>query len=78
MIIGLVTDMHNRGNRIIDYFSGKACEEDDAPEAKEIGVTNPLSNGPLTNGVSDNLATNPAKLCYVIKQALREGAISKC
>ncbi|XP_054713392.1 uncharacterized protein LOC129222828 [Uloborus diversus] len=68
-IISLVTDMHSCANLIIDYFSGKMSGQE--------SPSNVEPNGPLTNGTTepDNLM-DPAKLCYVIRQALRESAIA--
>ncbi|XP_035231149.1 uncharacterized protein LOC118203015, partial [Stegodyphus dumicola] len=68
-IITLVTDMHTCANRIIDYFSGK-IESQSSPSS---------TNGPLSSDSDDddeNFANNPAKLKYVIIQALREIAIA--
>lgn len=57
-------------NHIIDCFNGEANVHD--------GPSSVSTNSPKTNGIieSDNLASNPARLCYVIKQALREGAVA--
>lgn len=68
-IITLVTEMHTCAQRIIDYFSGKTNQ--DSPSSA-------VPNGSLPNGTSetDNLL-EPAKLCYVIRQALRESAVGK-
>ncbi|KFM67593.1 hypothetical protein X975_00360, partial [Stegodyphus mimosarum] len=68
-IITLVTDMHTCANRIIDYFSGKIGSQSSPSSA----------NGPLSSDSDDddeNFANNPAKLKYVIIQALREIAIA--
>ncbi|XP_054724628.1 uncharacterized protein LOC129234620 [Uloborus diversus] len=61
--------MHSCANLIIDYFSGKMSGQE--------SPSNVEPNGPLTNGTTepDNLM-DPAKLCYVIRQALRESAIA--
>ena len=34
-----------------------------------------VPDGPAQLGPEESLMANPAKLCYVIKQALREGAV---
>ncbi|XP_067143399.1 uncharacterized protein [Centruroides vittatus] len=69
-ITSLVTEMHMCANHIIDCFSGEVNVHD--------GPSTVSVNSPMTNGIieSDNLAYNPARLCYVIKQALREGAVA--
>ncbi|XP_064635771.1 uncharacterized protein LOC135492948 isoform X2 [Lineus longissimus] len=62
-ITNLVNDMHNCADKIIDLFSGKVSAGE--------------GQGSSTDGGSDDsLMTNPAKLCYIIKQALREGAVA--
>ncbi|XP_013783752.1 uncharacterized protein LOC106467912 [Limulus polyphemus] len=72
-IISLVTDMHNCAGKIIDYFSGKGGTHDVALDA----VNGPLSSSGGANGADgDNLAANPARLCYIVKQALRESAVA--
>lgn len=69
-IITLVTEMHACAQRIIDYFSGKNANQDSPSSA--------IPNGSVPNGTTeaDNLL-EPAKLCYVIRQALRESAVGK-
>uniref|UniRef100_T1JPJ0 BTB domain-containing protein n=1 Tax=Strigamia maritima TaxID=126957 RepID=T1JPJ0_STRMM len=59
-IDSLVSDMHACANRIIDYFNGK-------------GINEP--NGSPPGGI-DNLRSNPAKLCLIVKQAIRESAVA--
>lgn len=70
-IISLVTDMHTCAGRIVDYFSGKPVDCGNSPNH---GGTNSLTGG--VGGTGDGLASNPAKLCYVIKQSFRECAIA--
>lgn len=62
--------MHACAQRIIDYFSGKSTNQDSPSSA--------IPNGSVPNGTTetDNLL-EPAKLCYVIRQALRESAVGK-
>ncbi|KAL4239206.1 hypothetical protein ACF0H5_000023 [Mactra antiquata] len=59
-ITSLVTDMHSSASRIIDMFSG-ACSSD--------------SSTPSQQNPSD-IVKNPAKLCYIIQQCLREAAVA--
>lgn len=59
-IMSLVSDMHSCASCIIDYFSGKV----------------PGDSGNCAQNGSENLLSNPAKLCYVMKQSLRECAVA--
>ena len=46
---------------------------------KIIEMFSGASSGEDTSSQTDtNIITNPAKLCYVVKQCLREAAIGKC
>lgn len=56
--------MHNCADKIIDLFSGKVSAGEGQGSSTD-------------GGGDDSLMTNPAKLCYIIKQALREGAVGK-
>lgn len=62
--------MHACAQRIIDYFSGKTTSQD--------SPSSTVPNGTMPNGTTeaDNLL-EPAKLCYVIRQALRESAVGR-
>ena len=57
--MSLVDDMHTCANKIIDMFNGKLTTTD----------------VPAQLDGEDSLMANPAKLCYVVKQALREAAV---
>jgi hypothetical protein len=63
-ITNLVNDMHNCADKIIDLFSGKVGASEGQGSSSD-------------GGGDDSLMTNPAKLCYIIKQALREGAVGR-
>ena len=60
-IESLVQDMHACGDRIVDLFSGKVS----------------MSGDPATPLTDQSLMANPAKVCYVVKQALREAAVGE-
>ena len=58
-ITSLVEDMHQCADKIVDLFTGKGIGE----------------GGPSVTCSEESLMANPAKLCYVVKQALREAAV---
>lgn len=73
-IVTLVNDMHDCANRIIDYFSGKSVESvSNSPSRGTV----PGACNATAGSASDSLASNPAKLCFVVKQSLQECAIGK-
>eukprot|EP00058_Branchiostoma_floridae_P010098 XP_002595586.1 hypothetical protein BRAFLDRAFT_117505 [Branchiostoma floridae] len=61
-IIGLITDVHTCADRIIEIFTGRQ------QGVGGLGDTNGL---PAQSHLAD-----PAKLCYAVKQALREAAVA--
>ncbi|KAL8579419.1 hypothetical protein ACOMHN_026784 [Nucella lapillus] len=59
----LIADMHTCGDRVIELFSGRGC-----------GSSGGGSDSPVT--VDASLWNNPARLCYTVRQGLKEAAVA--
>ncbi|EEC04909.1 hypothetical protein IscW_ISCW004843 [Ixodes scapularis] len=63
-VVSLVADMHRCASSVVDCFSAK------------VGPENSPGGGHRSGGAVANAAAAPARLCYVVGQALRECAVA--
>ncbi|CAN8008051.1 unnamed protein product [Ixodes pacificus] len=63
-VVSLVADMHRCASSVVDCFSAK------------VGPENSPGDGHRSGGAVANAAAAPARLCYVVGQALRECAVA--
>ena len=64
-ICSLVEDMHTCCDHVIDLFTGKIVNF--AGDTSQLAMSE-----------DQTLMSNPARLCYVVKQALREASVGEC